>query len=316
MDWHYAGLRYHKLGHFCRQKFGTRVWKVSVDGGFECPNVDGRLSTGGCIFCNVASFSPSRRLGGLSITQQITEGLRRVAKRHGVERVLAYFQPATNTYAPVDHLRALYEEALAHPAVIGLCIGTRPDCVPEAVLDLLAELSQRTWLCVEFGLQTIHDRTLRWMNRGHGLEAFLDAVTRSKRRGLTIGAHVILGLPGETGEDMQATARELGRLRIDAAKLHNLYVARDTRLAEVWSTGQLELPSLEQYAGYVVDFLECLPPDCVIERLSADAPAEYLLAPTWCSDKSAVQRAIDRELQRRDTWQGRRFAAVMPDRWG
>jgi len=282
------------------------VWKVSVDGGFGCPNVDGTVGTGGCIFCNVRSYSPSRRLGLAPITDQIDRGIPRLRQRYGVNHFLAYFQPATNTYAPVRQLRELWEEALRHPDVVGLVIGTRPDCVPDEVLDLLADLSRRTWVSVEYGLQTIHDPSLDWLGRGHRYEAFLDAVRRSRSRGLRIGAHVILGLPCETRDHMLATAREVARLRIESVKIHNLYVAKDTSLARWWTAGEVELPDRDQYVGCVVDFLEEIRPDCVVDRLSAEAAAEYLLAPGWCVDKSAVRAAIEAELRRRDTWQGRK----------
>jgi len=283
------------------------VWKVSVDAGLGCPNVDGSVGAGGCIYCNVASYSPSRRGNVASITDQIDEGIRRIRRRHDVDQFVAYFQPATNTHGPLARLRALWEEALRHPLVVGLIVGTRPDSVPDDVLDLLADLSRRTWLSVEYGLQTIHDRSLDWLRRGHGYDAFLDAVERSRRRGLRIGAHVILGLPGETPDHMLATARELARLRIDSVKLHNLYVAKDTPLARLWAAGRVELPERDEYVGYVVDFLEQLAPESVIDRLSADAPREYLLAPEWCLAKSAVRAAIEREFERRDTQQGHAY---------
>jgi radical SAM protein (TIGR01212 family) len=308
--WRAAGLRYHRLSHFFRLRFGCRVWKVSVDGGLGCPNVDGTVGTDGCVFCNVNSYSPSRRLAPASITDQLNRGIQRLRQRHDVDRFLAYFQPATNTYAPAGRLRELWEEALRHPNVLGLIIGTRPDCVPDDVLDLLAELSRRTWLSVEYGLQTIHDRSLDWLNRGHHYDAFLDAVERTRPRKLRIGVHVILGLPGETPDDMGATARELARLKIDSVKLHNLYVARETRLARAWAHGEIPLLDRDQYVGRVVDFLERLPPDCVIDRLSADAPEAYLLAPDWCRDKSAVRWAIEAELVRRNTWQGGKYRAA------
>ena len=306
-SWRAAGLRYHRLSHFFRVEFGRRVWKVSVDGGLGCPNVYGAVGTEGCVFCNTRSYSPSRRLAWAPITDQINQGIERVRQRHQVDRFLAYFQPATNTYAPVERLRELWEEALRHPDVLGLIIGTRPDCVADDVLDLLADLSRRTWLSVEYGLQTIHDRSLDWLNRGHHYEAFLEAVERTRRRKVRIGVHVILGLPGETPDDMLATARELARLKIDSVKLHNLYVAKATALARWWAAGEITLPDRDQYVGCVVDFLEQLPPDCVVDRLSADAPPEYLLAPDWCRNKSAVRQAIEAELARRGTWQGRQY---------
>ncbi len=311
--WRGAGLRYHPLSFFFRQRFGRKVWKVSVDGGFDCPNVDGTVGTGGCIFCNIASYSPSRRMTGASITGQIDEGTRRLRKRYGADRFVAYFQPATNTHGPLDRLRKLWTEAIAHPAVVGLVIGTRPDSVDKATLDLLQELSQETWLSVEYGLQTIHDRSLDWLNRGHDHDAFLDAVRRSRGRGLSIGAHVILGIPGETRADMLATADELARLEIDSVKLHNLYAVKDTRLGEMVADGRVTLPDRDEYVSLVVDFLERLPADCVIDRLSGDAPREYLIGPEWCLEKSEVRRRIEAELERRDTWQGSQVGQAVPD---
>lgn len=306
------GLRYRSLGSFLRQKFGRRVWKVSVDGGFSCPNIDGSVGFGGCVFCNVRSFSPSRRLGISSITGQLHEGVARLRVRYGTDRFIAYFQPATNTYALLPRLRALYEEAMAYPGVVGLAIGTRPDCVPDEVLDLFAELAQRTWISVEYGVQTIHDRSLAWLNRGHGHAAFVDAAQRTVSRGLDMGAHVILGLPGETRREMTETAAELGRLGIRSVKLHNLYAVRDTPLADAVLRGEVRLLEREEYIGCAADFLEALPADCVIERLSGDAPPEYLVAPDWCRDKAAVRRAIEAELQRRDSWQGKAFSPLGP----
>jgi len=306
-DWREAGLRYFSLGHYLRRQFGQRVWKVSVDGHFNCPNVDGTVATGGCVFCNIKSFSPSRRLRKRSITEQINEGISRIRRRNKVERFLAYFQPATNTYAPVPQLRELYQEAIAHPEVVGLVIGTRPDCVADEVLDLLAELSQRVWLSIEYGVQTIHDRSLDWMNRGHHYAASLDALERTRKRGLHAGVHLILGIPGESREDMIATAREMARLEVDAVKLHNLYAVRGTLLARWVSTGEVTLLTLTEYARVVTDVLERLPPHCVIDRIGGDAPPEYLVAPQWCLDKAGVRRAVDDELAGRSTWQGRLY---------
>jgi radical SAM protein (TIGR01212 family) len=286
-----------------------------VDAGLGCPNADGTLAQRGCIFCNIDSFSPARRLGVRSISQQIHEGIGRLSRRYGVEQFLAYFQPATNTYAPAQRLREAYLEALAQPGIVGLVIGTRPDCVSPQVLDLLAELSRQTWLIVEYGLQTIHDRSLDWLNRQHHYDAFLDAVRRSREHQLRVGAHVILGIPGETPEQMRATAREIARLRIDAVKIHNLYVSRETRLADLWAAGEVPLPDRQQYAGYVADFIELLPPDCVIDRLSGDAPRQYLLAPDWCGDKQAVLRTIEAELARRNSCQGKGWR-VASGEWG
>ena len=208
---------------------------------------------------------------------------------------------------PVERLRPLYDEALAHPQVVGLAIGTRPDCVPDEVLDLLARLAERTYLSVEYGMQTIHDRSLDWMNRGHHHDAFLDAMARSRGRGFEICAHVMLGLPGETHDDMLATARELARLRIDAVKIHNLYAVKNTPLAEQVAAGEVQLIGRDEYIQVLADFLELLPPDCLVERIAGDAPPDYFVGPAWCLDKPAVRAALDAELSRRDTWQGKNF---------
>ncbi len=305
-DWRSAGLRYFAYNFFLRRRFGRRVQKVSVDAGFTCPNVDGTVAVGGCTFCDNRSFSPSRRLQRQSIAEQIDEGIRRLKRRYDCDDFMAYFQPATNTYAPVERLRPLYEQAISHPKVVALAIGTRPDCVPDDVLDLLAELAQRIHLSIEYGLQTIHNRSLDWMNRGHHYDAFLDAVERSRGRGFEICAHVILGLPGESPDDMLATAKELARLRIDSVKIHNLYAVKDTPLADQVARGEVTLMGRDEYVRTVVDFLELLPPETVVERVSGEAPPDYFVAPTWCLDKPSVRAAIQHELETRDTWQGKR----------
>lgn len=309
--WRSAGLRYFSYKFFLQNQFGVRVQRVSVDGGFTCPNVDGTVARGGCVFCDNRSFSPSRRLPVVpgprrGITEQLQEGISRLRRRYpDCERYIAYFQPATNTYAAVDRLRSLYEEALGHPRVIGLAIGTRPDCVPDCVLELLTELAQRTFLSVEYGMQTMHQRSLEWMNRGHDHGAMIRAVERSRARGFEIGAHIILGLPGESRQAMLETAREVARLNVDAVKLHNLYVVQQTPLADQVRHGEVQLIDRDSYVRSVVDALEVLPPHTVIQRMGGEAPGDYFVGPTWCLDKSGLRLAIDEELQRRDTWQGR-----------
>jgi radical SAM protein (TIGR01212 family) len=317
IDWRAAGLRYFGYNYYLRNRFGGRVQKVSLDAGFTCPNVDGTVATGGCVFCDNRSFSPSRRMPRRSIAGQLEQGIRFVRRRYpNVTRFLAYFQPATNTYAPVERLRRLYREALDAADllggdVVGLVVGTRPDCVGDEVCDLLAELAGQTYVSVEYGMQTMHDRSLVWMNRGHGHQAFVDAVERSRGRGFEIGAHVILGLPGETRDDMLATARELARLRIDAVKIHNLYAVKNTPLADWVKTGQVTLMGRDEYVETLVDFLEWLPPNCLIERTSGDAPPDYLVGPAWCLDKPGLRAAIDAELERRDGWQGKKLAGAV-----
>jgi hypothetical protein len=300
-------LPYFAANFQLRQRFGVRVQKVSVDAGLTCPNVDGSVATGGCTFCDNRSFSPSRRLPRAGIRGQIDQSLERMKLRYRKCRdFLAYFQPATNTYAPVERLRPLYEEALSHPQVVGLVVGTRPDCVPDDVLSLLEELATRAYVCVEYGMQTMHDRSLDWMNRGHHHDAMIDAMERSRGRCFEIGAHIMLGLPGESHADMLATAREVGRLGFDAVKIHNLYCVKDTPLANQVARGEVQLMERAEYVRTLVDFIELLPTTMVVDRISGDAPPDYFIGPSWCLDKPAVKAAVLAEFARRGTWQGKR----------
>jgi radical SAM protein (TIGR01212 family) len=307
-DWLASGLLYHRLNFFYQKRFGFKVWKLTLDAGCSCPNRDGTLATSGCIFCDPESFSVSRRRGWRSVAEQVDEGIGRLKRRYGAERFVAYFQPGTHPYGPIDQLRKAWQDGISHPDVVGLTIGTRPDCVGENafVLDRLAEMAKQTWVMVEYGLQTIHDRTLDRLNRGHHYDAFLDAYRRTRQRNLDVGVHVILGLPGESRDDMLATARELAKLEIHSIKLHNLYAVRNTVLAEQVSAGQVQLPGLSEYVEWVADFLEELPENVVIDRLCGDAPPEYLVGPQWCLNKAAVREAVEAELRRRGAVQGRK----------
>ena len=304
-EWRKAGLNYYSYSYFLRKRYGYRVQKVSVDAKFTCPNVDGTVTTGGCTFCDNRSFSPSRRIPLQNIRDQIDDGIRRLKRRYNCDHFTAYFQPATNTYAPVDRLRPLYESAIEHPKVVSMAIGTRPDCVPDDVLELLSEVASRLPLSVEYGLQTIHNRSLDWMNRGHHFDAFLDALDRSRNLGFEICVHVILGLPGETPEDMMETAYELARLGVDSIKLHNLYAVKNTQLGEQVASGEIELMNRDDYVRMVVDFLEVIPPHVLVERVSGDAPPDYFVGPSWCLDKPGVLNAIKHEFESRNTFQGR-----------
>ncbi len=281
-EWRAAGFRYHSLNFSLRRRFGQRVQKVSINGGFTCPNADGTVAVGGCTFCDNRSFSPSRRVPRRSVTEQIDDGVRRLQRRYVCDRFIAYFQPATNTYAPVDRLRPLYLEAANHHQVVGLAIGTRPDCVPDDVLELLAEIGRRGYLSVEYGMQTIHDRSLRWMNRGCTHAAFEDAMQRSRGLPFEICAHVMLGLPGETHEDMLATAAVIAKSGVDSVKIHNLYAVENTPLAEQVASGEVTLMQRDAYVQVLVDFLELLPPEMVVERISGEAPPQYFVGPSWC----------------------------------
>ena len=306
--WHPQGFRYFPLGLAMWQQFGCNVWKVSIDARFSCPNVDGTVGTGGCVFCNTHSFSPSRRLTPkLSVHDQIAEGIRQLRRRYHAEKFIAYFQPSTNTYAPVEVLEKLYRSALDHPDVTGLALGTRPDALPENVLELLQQLAQRYWVQIEIGLQSIHQKSLDFLNRGHSYALFLGAFQRVRQRNLRTCVHLILGIPIEDRSDVLATAKAMAALRPESIKLHNLCVVRETKLAEMWSAGRLALPTLSEYAGLVVDFLERQPPDLVVERISGEADADYLLAPDWSGIKHAARNAVDQEFRRRNTFQGIRW---------
>lgn len=306
-DWQVAGLRYYGYGFFLKKKFGDRVQKVSIDGGFTCPNVDGTVAIGGCTFCDNRSFSPSRRIPKTAIGDQIDVGIENLKRRYRCEKFIAYFQPATNTYGAIDRLRSLYFEALSDPRIVGMAIGTRTDCVPDEVLDLLEEVAGRTYLSVEYGMQTVHNRSLEWMNRGHDHEATVDAIERSRNRGFEVCVHIMLGLPGESYEDMMATAEEVARLKVDAVKIHNLYAVKKTPLGDQVERGEIELLQRDEYIPTLVDFLERIPTTNVVERISGEAPPEYLVGPDWCLDKSAIRLALDAEFLKRDSFQGKRW---------
>jgi radical SAM protein (TIGR01212 family) len=305
---------YYAFSRFLRERFGQRVYRVTIDAGFTCPNVDGKVAVGGCVYCDNRSFSPNRRLPRQTVTEQVKHGVQILGRRYQAEQFLAYFQADTNTYAPVEKLQRLYDEALMHPAIVGLMIGTRPDCVPDSVLDLVEGYAKERWVCLELGLQTIHDRSLDWMNRGHHYDAFVDAMARAKGRGLNLCAHVILGLPGESHDDMMATAEACASLGLDAVKVHNLHVVRDTPMEEMYRAGQVPIFERDEYVSVLCDFLERLPPSMVIHRLSGDAPPDYLIEPKWCAEKGTLLAAIDREFARRGTRQGSRYATVAAPR--
>lgn len=243
----------------------------------------------------------------MPIRDQMEKGMEWLRSRFGAEKFLAYFQSFTNTYAPPDRLRELYDSALVHPDVIGLCIVTRPDCVPGPVLDLLESYRDRRYVLVEMGLESVRDQTLDSMNRGHTVEQFRDAVRRTRGRGLEVCAHIILGFPGEGRREAVQAAREFNLLQVEGVKVHLLHVLRDSPLERIHRRGALPLLELRKYVSLVVDFLERLRPDTVIHRLTGEAPPSRLIAPLWCLDKQGVLREIKMEMKRRGTWQGKQF---------
>lgn len=307
-DWRTLGYRYFPFGLYLNHIFGAKTWKVSVDAGFGCPNADGTIGRLGCSFCNIASFSPSRRVNsGQSVREQLLSATGSIRAKRKVEYFIAYFQPATNTYAPLQVLREIFEAPLSVPGVVGIAIGTRPDCLPDETLDYLSELARRTWLSIEIGLQSAHNETLQRVNRRHTWEVFLDAVQRSTSRGLRISTHIMFGLPGETPDQMRHTVAKVSQLPIHAIKIHNLYVAKGTPLAKLYEEGVYVPLDRDQYVELVVDALERIPPWVVIERLTAETHQTYLIAPDWCQRKGETLSLIQSRLQERKTYQGRLF---------
>lgn len=301
-------IRYRNLSGFYRRQFGGRVHKIGLRGGFTCPNRDGAISTDGCSFCNPEAALP-RRTDALSITDQLRRGARRVRERFGAGMFVAYFQDYTATWCDVGRLRKLCLEAIDFPDVVGLSLGTRPDCLPDDILALLEELSERTFLEVELGVQTASDATLAGLNRGHDSAATREAFASLGSHGIRCSAHVILGLPGERAAEMEATAALLRECRSAGVKLHNLHVLRRTALEDLYRNGRFEPPTLEQYANMAVRFLELTPPDAVVGRLVGDAPGRHLVAPQWPLHKQRAIRRIQLLLRQRDTWQGRKLGS-------
>jgi uncharacterized protein len=300
--------RYYSFNQYLRDKFGTKVYKVTVDAAFTCPNRDGAKAWGGCTFCNNEGFSINSRddrAKTRSVREQIETGIAFKRERYKAEKFLAYFQAYTNTYRPIEELKPLYDEALSIPDVIGLDIGTRPDCAPEPVLDLIESYTDSSEVWLEYGLQTAHDRTLEAVNRGHDYASFVDAMERTNRReGINICVHVILGLPGESREDMMETARKLGQFEFHGIKIHLLHIMKRTVMEKQYREGRIRLLEMDEYADLVAEFLEYIPPHVTIHRLTGDAPPDVLVAPDWCLKKGSVFKAIHEAMDRRGFRQG------------
>lgn len=295
---------YLDLNTYLRQRFGHRVHKLTVDAGLTCPNRDGSLSKAGCIYCNARGSGTGAFARGISIREQLEKSKARMARRFKAKKFIAYFQSYTNTYAPVAHLARLYEEALSVDDVVGLAIGTRPDCVSNAVLDLLAGYARRHMIWLEYGLQSACDDTLQRINRGHDAACFSDALRRARQRNLPVCAHVILGLPGETRHHMLTTARFLAGLAVEGVKLHLLYVIRGTALEKLHREKRFECLSQEAYVSLVCDVIERLPPETVIHRVTGDPHPDELVAPTWALRKRETLEGIQKEFLRRQSRQG------------
>ena len=296
--------RYYSLNRYLREQFGEKVYKLALDGGMSCPNRDGTLGTGGCIFCSAGGSGDFAEGRCDSVAAQIERAKSRVRSKTGAEKFIAYFQSYTNTYAPAAYLEQLFTEALSEPSIVALSIGTRPDCLPQEVVELLARLNRSKPVWVELGLQTIHESTARYIRRGYELPVYEDALGRLKAAGLTVIVHVILGLPGESREMMLQTVDYLsGDHRPDGIKLQLLHVLEGTDLAEDWRAGAFRCMEMDEYFDILFECLSRLPEDMVIHRLTGDGPKKLLLAPLWTGDKKRVLNALNRELERRDIWQ-------------
>jgi len=305
--------RYRDYPSYLKELFHGRVQKLSVDGGFSCPNRDGSKGVGGCTFCNNESFSPDycRRAG--SISKQIEAGRHFFGRKYEGQKYLAYFQAYSGTYAPLDILRERYEEALACPGVVGLVIGTRPDAVTEAVLDYLARLARKCHVCVEYGVESVHDAVLQGVNRQHGFAESEWAIRETARRGIAVGAHLIFGLPGESREEMIEGAVRLSELPVQVLKLHQLQVIRGTHLAEQYlaAPGAFRLYSLEEYLDFVVEVIERIHPGVYLERFVNQAPGDYVIAPRWRVKNFEFTALLDKRLRERDVRQGKRYTGMV-----
>ncbi|MFO7553582.1 MAG: TIGR01212 family radical SAM protein [Desulfobacterales bacterium] len=299
--------RYYDFNTYLRNIFGCRVQKITIDAGLSCPNRDGTISTDGCIYCNLKGSGTGAHAKGLSVINQVVQAKKALSKRYKAKKFIAYFQSFTNTYAPVDQLKRLYEQALSAEDVVGLSIGTRPDCVDEPILRLLQGYVENYLVWIEYGLQSANDATLALINRGHDFKCFKAAVDATKNRGIKICAHVILGLPNETKHHMMETARAVAGMEIDGIKLHLLYVVKGTKLDQLYSEKFYKCLDQQEYADIVCDFLERIPSHMVIQRLTGDPHPQELVAPTWSLKKAETIALIRKTLEERDSWQGKFF---------
>lgn len=304
-----VSMPYNDYGTWLRQHFPYKVQKISVDAGFTCPNRDGRLGTGGCIYCNNDSFNPSYCQREKSVKQQLVEGKEFFRRKYPEMRYMAYFQAFTNTYSTLDHLKSLYEEALDVEDVVGLVIGTRPDCIDDTLLDYLTQLARQTMVTLEYGIETANDDTLRLIRRGHDFQCVRDAVERTKGRGIVIGGHVILGLPGEDAEESVRQATIMSELGLDVLKIHQMQIIRGTRLAQMYAENPFHLYSPEEYSELIVRYLEHLSEDMVVERFASQSPKEMLIAPKWGLKNYELTNLIVNKMKREGRRQGSLFVS-------
>ena len=299
---------YNDFSSWIRSKFDFRVQKISIDAGMTCPNRDGKISRGGCIYCDNRTFNPSYCHKHDSITEQLNAGKTFFERKYPEMKYLAYFQAFTNTYAPLDKLKSYYEEALAVDDVVGLVIGTRPDCVSEELLDYLAELSKRTFVLVEYGIESANDDTLKRINRGHDFACCLKAVEETHKRGILVGGHIILGLPGEDAAESIRQAEIISSLPLDILKIHQMQIIRNTRLAEIYEKTPFHVYSVEEYIQLIARYIQHLRPSWVLERFVSQSPASMLIAPKWGLKNYEFTNLLHNYLKENDIKQGSEYS--------
>ncbi len=298
---------YKNYSSYLKTVFTTQVQKISINAGFTCPNRDGSIGVGGCTYCNNQTFNPGYCQPEKSITQQLDEGINFFRKKYPNQRYLAYFQAYTNTYGKFNLLKQKYEEALSHPLVAGLVIGTRPDCINDELLDYFAGIAKHTYIMIEYGVESTSNQTLALINRGHNYETSVQAVTKTAQRGIAAGAHLILGLPGENRETILSHAQNISQLPLTTVKLHQLQLIRGTKMAQQFSEHPewFHLYTADEYIELAIDFIERLNPDFVIERFVSQSPKELLIAPDWGLKNYEFTAKIEKALRKRKTFQGR-----------
>ena len=296
---------YHSLDYELKQRFGEKVYKLTLNGGMSCPNRDGKISFGGCIFCSEGGSGEFASAACLSIPEQIQDAKKRLAGKRPVNHYIAYFQAYTNTYGPIEHLRKIFTEAIDDPEILLLSVATRPDCLPDEVIELLAELNKKKPVWVELGLQTIHESSARFIRRGYPLEVFTDAVERLNAHGIEIVTHVILGLPGETRKMMLDTVKYLNTLPIQGIKLQLLHVLEGTDLGTYYKNTGFHVLEETEYIDLILECIEHLRPEITIHRITGDGPKDLLIAPLWSSAKRSVLNHIHHEMKLQNSWQGK-----------
>ena len=301
--------RYNQFSAYLKQKFGVKVYKITLDAGFSCPNRDGVISSGGCIFCDEGGSFSQAHSNLLSIEEQVETGIKTLSERFKAEKFMSYFQAYSNTYKPVGELEKIYNSALNNEKIVGLSIGTRPDCVDDEKLDLIASYKDDYYTWVEYGLQSIHDKTLLRINRGHDFDCFLRAYEKTKERGINVCVHVIFGL-WENHDEIMQTAQKLAELKVDGVKIHMLCALENTKLAQIYSQGGIDFMSESDYIQTVCDFLEYLPPETTIHRLAGNGLKKNLIAPRWLGKKLDCLNQIDRELILRNSYQGFKYKNI------